>query len=222
MHLSSNTTADTLPWQLCPVQRLPTLASWPLFHLVFLCLSSPQSLPMKQRNRHWQVGTKTYMTPSKSVLLWLSEANSLVVALPLPNPWNGLTKWYNVLQPITTEEKTCFLSANQELLFCLFSRAWYWLHDSLPLASIICFLRLAPVTWFPASGTVLQDFPRLAPIVYFPRLASIAWSSVFGTVCMISRVWHRLHGFPRLAPVAWFPAFGTGYMISRVWHRPHI
>lgn len=51
-----------LPWQLCPVQRLPTLASWLLFHLVFLCPSSPLSLPTKQRNCHWQIRTKNCTT----------------------------------------------------------------------------------------------------------------------------------------------------------------
>lgn len=41
-----------LPWRLGLVQRLPTPVSWPLFHLVFLCPSWPQFLPVKQNSRH--------------------------------------------------------------------------------------------------------------------------------------------------------------------------
>ena len=194
--ICARTTTDTLPWQLCPVQRLPTLASWPLFHLVFLCLSSPLSLPMKQRNRDWRIRKKTYTTPKKLVLFWLSEANPFVVVLSLPNPWIGLTN--EVVQRALANhkrEKTCFLSAKQEqkhscfVCFpaldtgCMTLCAWHRLSFSCVWNRLHDFPRLAPIVCF----------PRLPPVARFPAFATDSLFSAFATGCMISRVWHRLY-----------------------------
>ena len=175
--ICARTTTDTLPWQLCPVQRLPTLASWPLFHLVFLCLSSPLSLPMKQRNRDWRIRKKTYTTPKKLVLFWLSElSKSICCRFAFAEPLNWFDERSGTTCPSQSQERKNMFSFSQAgtktLLFRLFSRAWHWLHDSLRLASIVFFLRLEPIARFPAFST---DF-------LFPA---------FATGCTISRVCHR-------------------------------
>lgn len=195
------TIADTLPLQLCPVQRLPTLASWPLFHLVFLCLFSPLSLPMKQsRNRHWQIRTKTYTTPKKKKGFVLTVRSKFICcrfAFAEPLDWfdevvqrslaNHMQqkKKYVFFQPIRNKNTFVLSVFPRLILVASFSH----------LASIVYSLRLAPATGFPAFG----------PDSMFPAFATDCLFPAFGTDCMISCVWYRLHDFPRMAPIVCFP-----------------
>ena len=121
-----------VPWRLCLVQRLPTLASWPLFHPVFLCPSSPLSLPTKQRSRtvsHEREKKHDYNS-TKSVFHW-----PLFVALL----WLCLSRALSLNTSSTTcsnqSRKSMLLSSQSGtkslpvvIWFTRFSRAWHWLH----------------------------------------------------------------------------------------------
>ena len=104
-----------------------------------------------------------------------------------------------------------------------------------PWHRLYVFLRLAPVTCFPALSTNCMFFHAGYWLHFscpwhrlhvFPRFASVTCFLEFGTGCVLSRALNRLLVFqclapvvcfPRLEPVACFPALGTGCVFSRAW-----